>query len=124
MTTTQLNLIAPLDTPLPALAPGEVLTETQWTTLMAIADTIIPSIEVSSMTSRQSLCVQTSDYAIAVEDIKRGVGPENKAEIAQNYMRENASSLPSFRELLKRSLAEYVREDAKKGIRVILSALK
>ena len=124
MTTTQLKLIAPLDTPLPPVPPGEVLTEAQWTTLMAIADTIVPSIEVNSSMSRHSLCVQASDYAIAVEGIKMGVGPENKAEIAQSYMRENASSLPGFRELLKRTLAEYLREDAKKGIRVILSALE
>ena len=34
MTSTQLDIIAPLDTPLPPLADGHVLTETQWTTLV------------------------------------------------------------------------------------------
>ena len=124
MTSTQLNLIAPLNTPLPPPPEGEPLTESQWTTLMAIADTVIPMIEVSSATSSKSLCLQASDYATAVEAIKRRVPSGASGELAQSYLRENASAVPGFRELLRRTIGDYIREDAKKGIRVILSALE
>ena len=124
MTSTQLNLIAPLDAPLPPPPEGEPLTESQWTTLMAIADTVIATIEVSSMTSTKSLCLPTSDYATAVEFLKQRLPSGSKDQLVQSYLRENASSIPGFRELLRRTIAEYVREDAKKGIRVILSALE
>lgn len=124
MTSTQLNLIAPLDAPLPPPPQGEPLTESQWTTLMAIADTVIATIEVSSMTSTKSLCLPTSDYATAVEFLKQRLPSGSKDQLVQSYLRENASSIPGFRDLLRRTIAEFVREDAKKGIRVILSALE
>ena len=124
MTTTQLNLLAPLDAPLPPPPEGEPFTESQWTTLMAIADTVIARIEVSSTTSTNSLCLPTSDYATAVEALKQRLPSGSKDELAQSYLRENASSVPDFRNLLRRTITDYVREDSKKAIRVILSALK
>lgn len=124
MTTTQLNLIAPLDTPLPPPPEGEPFTESQWTTLMAIADTVIARIEVSSTTSTKSLCLPTSDYATAVEVLKQRLPPGSEDQLVQSYLRENASSVPGFRDLLRRTIADYVNEDSKKAIRVILSALE
>ncbi len=91
---------------------------------MAIADTVIATIEVSSMTSTKSLCLPTSDYATAVEFLKQRLPSGSKDQLVQSYLRENASSIPGFRDLLRRTIAEFVREDAKKGIRVILSALE
>ena len=124
MTTTQLNLIAPLEAPLPSPPEGEPFTESQWTTLMAIADTVIARIEVSSTTSTNSLCLPTSDYARAVEDLKQRLPSGSQDQLVQLYLRENASSIPGFRELLRRTVANYVNEDAKKAIRVVLSALE
>ena len=124
MTSTQLNLIAPLDTPLPPPAEGQVLTDSQWTTLMAIADTIVPSIEVSSALSKHKLCIQASEYASAIENIKSGKRPEVEANVSQEYLYESASSIPGFKELLQRTLGDYLREDSRKGIRVVLSALE
>ena len=124
MTTTQLNLIAPLDAPLPSPPEDEPFTESQWTTLMAIADTVIARIEVSSTTSTNSFCLPTSDYARAVEDLKQRLPSGSKDQLVQSYLRENASSVPAFRELLRRTIADYVNEDAKKAVRVILSALE
>lgn len=124
MTTTQLKLIAPLDTPLPPPPEGEALSESQWATLMAIADTVIPTIEVSSTPSTRNLCIQASDYATAVAAINKRVPSGTVEEMPQSYLRENASSIPGFKELLRRTIGDYMREDAKKGIRVILSALE
>ena len=124
MTTTQLNLIAPLDAPLPPPPEGEPFTDSQWTTLMAIADTVIARIEVSSTTSTKSLCLPTSDYARAIEDLKQRLPSGSEDQLVQSYLRESASSVPGFRDLLRRTVADYVNEDSKKAIRVILSALK
>ena len=93
-------------------------------TLMAIADTIIPSIEVSSSLSKDKLCVQASDYTRAIETVGRGQREEEDVNLPKAYLQESASSIPAFRELLRRTLGHYVREDARKGIRVILSALE
>lgn len=124
MTSAQLNIIAPIDTPLPPIPDGEVLTESQWTTLMAIADAIIPTIEVSSILSNSSLCLAPSEYASTVEAIAQRLPAQTDPELTQRFLQENASSVPGFRELLQRTLREYMREDARKGIRVILSALE
>ena len=124
MTTIQLKFITPLDAPLPAPPVGEVLTEAQWTTLFAIADTIVPAIKVSSTPSVHTLYVQASEYATTVDTIKQGIQAETNADLPQTYLRESASSIPAFRESLRRILGEYVREDARKGFRVILSALE
>ena len=124
MASTQLNLIAPLDTPLPPPPDGEPLTESQWKTLMAIADTVIAAIEVSSAPSTKSLSLPTSDYATAVEDLEKRLPSGSKDKLVHSYLQEKARSIPAFRELLQRTLVDYVREDARKGIRVILSALE
>ncbi|KAL6720541.1 hypothetical protein ACLMJK_002465 [Lecanora helva] len=123
MTSTQLSIITPLDTPLPPPLAGEVLTEAQWVTFLAIADTIVPSIEVSSGANDHKLCLQASEFTNAIDMVKSGVRSELKDSVPQAYLQENASSIPQFRDLLRRTLSDNLREDAKKGIRVILSAL-
>ena len=124
MMSTQLSFITPLDTPLPPPPVGEVLTEAQWITLIAIADTIVPRIEVVSTHAKQNLCVSASDYTKAIDTITGGIQAETNSNLAQSFLQESASSIPGFRHLLRRTLGEYVREDTRKGIRVILSALE
>ena len=91
---------------------------------MAIADAVIPSIEVSSSLSNSSLCLAPSEYASAAETIARRLPAQTDPNLTQRFLQENASSVPGFRELLQRILGDYLREDARKGIRVILSALE
>ena len=124
MTSTQLNLITPLEAPLPPAREGEVFTDSQWTTLMAIADTIIPSIHVSSTPLLDSLAVPPSQYTTAIEVVKTRVPPNAEGNLLTEYFQENASSIPAFRLLLQRMVTDYLREEARKGIRVILSALE
>ena len=123
MTTTQLKLASPVETSLPPLK-GEVLTDAQWTTLMAIADTIIPSIQVSSVPSTHTLTLSAPDYTAAVEAIKPRLPHSTDGDLLEKYFQESPSSIPAFRQLLKRLLTDYVREEARRGIRVILSTLE
>jgi len=124
MTSSQLNLIAPLDTPLPSPQEGKFFTKSQWVTLMAIADTIVPSIEVSSEASLTTLSLPASEYSTAIAHIEGRLTANQTSNLPTQYLRENASSLPGFQDLLSRTLGEYLREDARKGLRVILSALE
>ncbi|KAL8709281.1 MAG: hypothetical protein Q9225_007477, partial [Loekoesia sp. 1 TL-2023] len=123
MASTELNIIAPLDSPLPPVPKGDVLTESQWTTLLAIADTIVPSILTTSDHSVDNLSIQSSEYTDAVQKIQKAVPPEAADSAVEKYLAEKASSIPRFRELIQRTFGDYMREDALKGIRVILSAL-
>ncbi|KAL9596783.1 MAG: hypothetical protein Q9179_004494 [Wetmoreana sp. 5 TL-2023] len=125
MTSSELNLIAPLDSPLPPPPEGDVLTESQWATLLAIADTIIPAIVSSSAHSISSLCIQPSEYTAAVQKIQKVIPstPYASPDAAQRYLAEAASSAPGFKEVIQRTFGDYMRDDAVKGIRVILSAL-
>ena len=124
MTNTELNGLAPFDSPLPPPPEGDVLTASQWTTLMAIADTIIPSITVSTTPSINNLPVPASEYTTAISKIKETLPAGATDDVPHKYLKENASSTPGFKETLHRQLGEYVRQDALKGIRVILSALE
>ena len=90
---------------------------------MAIADTIIPSIVVSSNPSPNKLSISASEYTTAISKLKKTISTE-VADAPHKYLQENASSTPGFQETLHRQLGHYVRQDALKGIRVILSALE
>ena len=124
MGSVEVGLLAPLDSPLPPPPEGEILTEAQWRTLMAVADTIIPSIEVSSTPLDEKLAIQASDYASAIEQVQKTSPPNAGEDVAKKYLQENASSTPGFKDALHRQFGHYMREEAVKGIRVILSALE
>ena len=124
MTSAELDSFAPLDALLPPIPEGEVLTAAQWRTLIAIADAIIPAIEVSTTPSHDKLSIQTSEYANAIDQIKNLTPPLADGKAAERFLSESASSTPGFRDSIHRQLRQYMREDALKGIRVILSALE
>ncbi|KAI4248680.1 MAG: hypothetical protein L6R42_009192, partial [Xanthoria sp. 1 TBL-2021] len=123
MTSAELDMIAPLDTPLPPVPAGEVLTPSQWITFLAIADTIVPAIAGPSTQSINDLVVQLPDYNNAIQKIQQAVPADATSDAVQKYMRDKASSTPGFKDLIHRTFGDYMRADALKGIRVVLSAL-
>ena len=113
MTTEQLGLIAPLASPLPPSAKGELLTPSQWTTLMAIGDTVIPKIDSA-----------TEDYSTTLKRLQDVISEKDDPKIANAYLSEPASSIPELRDCVRRILCESLRPEATKGVSVLLSALK
>lgn len=91
---------------------------------MAIGDTIIPSIETSPDPSIAKLSVPQTEYTAAVNKLEDSLASKPKGGIIQTYLEENASSTPGLKEALHRLLGEYLQEDARKGIKAILSALE
>lgn len=127
MTTTGVKVVAPLDAPLPDPPAGNYFTEAQWTTLMALMDTVIPSVKRESVASTPKLdeeYIPDTMYNTAVHHLQRNMtNPPVEAQLDQ-YLAEKPSDAPEFHELVKRTLIQFSREDARKGFSFLLSALK
>lgn len=129
MTTRQMEILAPLATPLPESPAGEAFTSDQWQILMSIMDTIIPSIRRESLASNglSHLTIPDEKYNATVVRLKKATaaGPDvPDGESLENYLDEKPSDSRDFQDLLKRSLIYFVREDARKSLAFILSTLK
>ena len=124
MTTTELNLIAPLEMSLPPPPKGEVLTDSQWTTLLAIADAIIPCLQSPSQASHGDVVLDAATYSTTLDRLKRQVKHGDANQVAGGFLSEYPSAVPEFRDVMHRLLGESLREESLKGIKVILSALK
>lgn len=122
----QMELLAPLANPLPDLPPGEPFTDEQWLILMAIMDTVIPSVrkETTKSDMIQQLAVSEVQYNTAVDHLKKTVSDPPTSEYLDEYLDERPSANPKFQPLLKRYLSQYSPDHAKKGLSLALSALK
>jgi hypothetical protein len=126
VSTSQMKLEAPLEVPLPEAPSGEHFTPAQWTTLMAIMDAVIPAIHRESTTSYQisQLTLSNDEYTTAMEHLQAGVVNAPAAAELDPYLAERASEIPLFQDLLRRTLIDFSREDARKGLSLVLSTLK
>ena len=124
MTTQQLASIAPLASPLPPPPEGDVLTESQWITLMAIGDAIIPAIEVSSELSHNALALQPAEYTTITGNLQGTLPADTDENLVREYLAENPSSVAGVKEQLHRILSSYISPGARKGISLILSVLE
>lgn len=118
------DVIAPFASPLPPLPEGDVLTPSQWTTLMAIGDAVIPSLVPSSSNSVDRMSIQASEYVSTIGQIRSTAAKTATEDNIRAFLDESASSIPDLKALIHRILSEFVPDDARKGIRGILSALK
>lgn len=126
MTSTQTDALAPLATPLPD-GPTELpFSELQWMTLMAIMDTVIPSIRGETTTNNKitQLTISDVEYNETVHHLKKTLVNSPDSESLDEYLDEKPSDNPRFQALLQRTLSVFAREDARRGLSFILSTLK
>ncbi|KAE8151745.1 hypothetical protein BDV25DRAFT_128547 [Aspergillus avenaceus] len=122
--TEQAVAYTPLEVPTPPVPTREVFTELQWTTLMSIADTVIPSIRgPNAPKSTTAKVIPQSQYDATVSSLTASIHGPDSAAVAAKYLEENASSNPHFRPALQRLLSEYVHEEGRNGLSFILNAL-
>lgn len=115
----------PLAAPLPPAPTEEVFTDLQWETLLSLADTVIPSIRRrDTATSHTQKVVPGSKLDSAISTLKSTIEGPDAADLAARYLEEPASSNPEFKEAIRRLFGHYVHTEAKKGISLILTALK
>jgi len=127
MSSNHLDILAPLTVSLPeGPSAKEYFTEAQWTTLMAIMDTVIPSVLRESTTDHElgRLTITDVQCNTAADHIRRNVVDAPDMESLDGYLNERPSDIPAFEDLLKRMLVFYVRDDARKRLTFVLSILK
>lgn len=92
--------------PLPEIDP---LTKSQWRTLMAFADTVIPSIvlEKRGKTPFKETALPSGQYAAALSNIEHHVLRDEHKAIAETYLAERPSQLPEFRANVHRFIGLY-----------------
>lgn len=115
----------PLEAPLSPTPDDPVFTDLQWDTLLSLSDVIIPAwtTEKTSKASYQKT-VTPEQFDSTLSALTQQIKTPDAAEVARQYLTENASSNPLFKEGLRRAFALYVHQDGKKGLSLILSVLK
>lgn len=127
MTSKVIEVVGHLPTLLPDGPEESPFTEANWITLLAIMDTVIPSIARGKSTSSIELNQRTiseEEYQTTAAHLKETVVDPPNAKDLDEFLAERASDIPGFQQLLKRSLVFYAPQDARKGLGFILSALK
>lgn len=114
----------PLEAAVPPVPSNEILTDLQWETLLALADTVIPSIRVSADASPNQKTVTDGQFESAVSKLAANIRVPSATDVARAYLQENASSLQGFRDGLQCLFANDVHEEGRKGLCMILDVLK
>jgi hypothetical protein len=120
------DILTPTETPLPEPPAGEPFSPEQWATLMAIMDTVIPSVKRGATASNKisQYTISEVEYNKTVDHLKKTVVGAPEGQALDEYLDEKPSDYPRFQELLRRSLIDFSRDDARKSLAFILWALK
>ncbi|KAI2008622.1 hypothetical protein LOZ39_005588 [Ophidiomyces ophidiicola] len=96
----------------------------QWTTLLSIADTIIPSIRraKSAVPARHQVVADPS-YDAGISQLVGPLNDPDRTALAENYLEENAVALPGFKQGLCRTIALYVPPNTRQELLKLLSLL-
>lgn len=114
---------APLDVLLPPISTETIFSDLQWKTLLALADTVIPSIRSHGSRSTDKI-VRSSDLERAVSTLAASIPGPDATQIAQRYLEERPSDNPQFKAAIQRLFSKFVPEEGKSGISLVLNALK
>jgi len=126
LSASQADILAPLAVGLPEGPVEPYFTPEQWTTLLAILDTVVPSIRRETTTNKKNsqLTVSDVEYNAAVDHLRSNLVNPPDSESLDEYLDERPSDNPHFQSLLKRYLINYAPDDARSGLAFILSTLK
>ncbi|OKL60953.1 hypothetical protein UA08_03248 [Talaromyces atroroseus] len=114
----------PLEAPLFPIPDDPVFAESQWETLLSLSDVVVPALTTETTSKAlHEKTVSAGEYESALSKLKAQVKAPDAAQIALQYLSENASSNPLFKEALRRTLLLYVPQESKKGLSLVLSAL-
>lgn len=121
------------DSPLPpAPAADGIFSPTQWATLLAIADTVIPSIRPAADKSSDddddadtSICheLDSAEFNRTKSTLQFGSTSPDSADHATRYLAESAGATADFKDTMCRTLGLYVPSDQRRGLSLVLSGL-
>ncbi|KAL2827599.1 hypothetical protein BDW59DRAFT_56234 [Aspergillus cavernicola] len=114
----------PLAAPLSPVSTEQVFNDLQWKTLLSLADTIIPSVRgPRARKSRSTKVVAQAKIDAAHETLKSSIPSPDAAVLATQYLEENLTSIPEVRQALQRLFTQYVHQEGRNGLSMILTAL-
>ncbi|KAH7055889.1 hypothetical protein B0J12DRAFT_435294 [Macrophomina phaseolina] len=112
------------DSPLPPLAGEDPLSPAQWTTLLAFADAVVPSIAPSTIAKPSTqLAVDANTYATTLAGVQQLAGPDVDPQLSAEYLAETPSACPAFRDNIRRLMAQYIPADVRKQLLMALNVL-
>ncbi|WEW54593.1 hypothetical protein PRK78_000013 [Emydomyces testavorans] len=113
------------DSPIPpAPETHTIFDPLQWATLLAIADTIIPSIRRQKSAIRAChQAVADSSYNAAIAQLVGDTRNPDRIALAEQYLDEHAIAVPGFKDALCRTLGLYVPLEARRDLLRLLSIL-
>lgn len=113
------------DSPLPPLAGEDPLSPAQWTTLLAFADAVVPSIAPSTIAKPSTqLAVDANTYATTLAGVQQLAGPDVDPQLSAEYLAETPSACPAFRDNIRRLMAQYIPADVRKQLLMALNVLE
>jgi hypothetical protein len=116
---------APIPTPVTNVSVENPFTETQWTTLMAIMDTIIPSIQKDAPNSQAThQSISGEEFDAVVDSLKETLEEKYGTELYEEYLTKKASDDPKLQNILKHAFGKLLPEANRKGMAFILSTLE
>lgn len=118
--------VSPKATPLPPLPSDDPLTPAQWSTLLAIADAVIPAIKpMSTAKVHTDLAVTDTEYSTAVSKLKDLIpaGDPDAENTVKEYLEDYGSKNPAFRLEMQRILAVYMPQSQRSQLCIVLNVL-
>lgn len=93
---------------------------------MALMDTVIPCVRkgAASGSTTAQYTLTDAEYSQTADHLKKTAIGAPQGQALDDYLAEKASDIPRFEALLKRTLVAYSREDIRKNLLLVLSALK
>ncbi|EED22370.1 long chain fatty alcohol oxidase, putative [Talaromyces stipitatus ATCC 10500] len=113
----------PLDAPLFLTPHDPVFTDAQWDSLLSLCDVVIPALTTEKSTKSYQKRITTEEFESTLSSITANLKTPDAAQVARQFLEENVSSNPLFKEALRRTFSLYVPQEAKNGLSMILSAL-
>ncbi|MBE7180325.1 MAG: hypothetical protein INR71_03790 [Terriglobus roseus] len=117
--------VEPTASPLPPRPQDDPLTPSQWRTLLAFSDAIVPDVEPKAIARPQSqLAVPDNEYSTALSHLSQQCERGGQLDKAKEYLQERPSDNPAFKDGLWRYVGQYVPADAKFQLATVLSVLE
>lgn len=116
--------VSPKASTLPPFPDEHPLTPSQWKTLLAIAEAIIPAVKpAASAQSAIDITIADNDYSTAVSTLKKLTPDSDGETAAKALLHDSAVQDPTFRDELQRVLALVLPQSNRQAIAMILNIL-
>jgi hypothetical protein len=123
--TLSLSKYTPKPSPVADLPTTDPLTQDQWRTILAFADTVVPCIRpIGSARKGIDLALPENDYAATLSKVEQYASFSGNPDLATQYLSERPSESQAFKDNLYRLLALYCPDDLRQQLTLGLTLLK